>query len=137
MAEADEVAPCLNGRLEFLRDVGGAATDLMDVVDVKRQATDLYGASREGDKAEDGSQEGRLAATTLTRDTDQLATTDMEVKVVEQLAVAQGESGRAEVKHQFAAVNSSRKRASFSEKRRRSLTSYLRLAMRSMPIPKA
>ena len=33
--------------------------------------------------------------------------------------------------------NSRRKRVSFSEKRRRSLTRYFKLVMRSTPIPKA
>lgn len=37
----------------------------------------------------------------------------------------------------YAPSNSRRKRVSFSEKRRRSLTRYLRLAIRSTPIPKA
>lgn len=38
---------------------------------------------------------------------------------------------------QLAAMNSSRKRTSFSEKRRRSFTWYFRLVIRSIPIPKA
>ena len=38
---------------------------------------------------------------------------------------------------QWAALNSSRKRTSFSEKSRRSLTRYLRFVMRSTPMPKA
>ena len=39
--------------------------------------------------------------------------------------------------HQLAASNSFRKRVSFSENIRRSLTRYFRLVIRSTPIPKA
>ena len=91
MSKADKVAPCLNRRLKFLRNVSGEATDLVNMMDVKRQATYLYGASREGDKAEDSPQKGGLATTTLACDTDHLSTTDMQVEIAEQLAVAKGE----------------------------------------------
>lgn len=76
-----------------MRNVSGEATDLVNMMDVKRQATYFYGASREGDKAEDGTQKGGLATTALACDTDHLSTTDMQVEIAEQLAVAKGERG--------------------------------------------
>gem|GEM_PF-4906799 len=53
--------------------------------------------------------------------------------------LAAGKDGSLPAKRRgaYACSNSRRKRVSFSEKRRRSLTRYLRLVMRSTPSPKA
>lgn len=122
VGEVNEVTAFLGRRLQFLRHVGGLATNVMDMSDIQGETTNFHGASRKGDKSKDGTQKGGLAATTLARDAYKLTSAYVEVEAAKEVTVTKGEGGRAEGEHQLAAVNSSRKRTSFSEKRRRSLT---------------
>ena len=137
VGEADEVGTGSSWGLEFLRNIGNLPADGSNMVHVQRQTADLYGACCEGNEAQDSPQEGSLSTTTLASKTNELTPAYFEVEVTEKYVVAKGDGSGTDDNHQLAAVNSSRKRTSFSEKRRRSFTWYFRLAIRSIPIPKA
>ena len=122
MGETEKVKTRVGGRLELLRDIGREASDGVDMVSVEGQVTNDSLLSFDVHKAKEGAKEGCLTAAALTGDTYQLTCLYAEVQVGEELTVAKSEGGGAEGNHQLAALNSSRKRTSFSEKRRRSLT---------------
>ena len=80
MRESNEECAILSGRLQFLRNIGRLLTNLMDVMNVQGEPTDLDGTRRERHKAQDGTQQGGLATTALAGDSDKLASVYREIE---------------------------------------------------------
>ena len=122
VGQANEVCTCGCRGLQFLGNIGHLPADGCNMMDIQREPTNLYRPCRQRHKAHQGTQQRCLAATALSREANELTPAHIEVEVTKEYAVAKGDGSRADGNHQLAAVNSSRKRTSFSEKRRRSFT---------------
>jgi hypothetical protein len=93
MGKMNEINTFLCQRLQLLGHVSRLTADFVNVCDIQGQATNLSRTCREGNKAQDGTQEGCLSTTTLACETNQLASAYSEVETAKEVVGAKGESG--------------------------------------------